>query len=315
MIFSDLLPSNSDRERLEKVCADFAAFVQDCIECLKQAFDNTQEEAAKAKKVHHSTVLLLVRHFIESLDGVSVLVAKGCSQSCLPLLRSALEAMLGLIYILETDTERRALAYQVVHAHKKIKIYERLDPTTKAGQDLRKVVATDPCGNLFNNLPIINYPKLIAGLQGMFAKQEFRPIEVEWQRLKAARNNKDPEWYSLFGGPQNVRDLAIKVGLPAMYEFLYRQWSNEVHAGSAMEAIGLKDGDAVIRPIRHPEELQSVVTLASNFSLLLAMKLIGVYSPAKLGELRTRYIDQIQKRALELAQKKVIVAPWKDSFN
>ena len=313
-MFSDLLPSDSDRERLEKVCADFAAFVQDCIECLKRAFDISQEEAAKANKVHHATVLLLVRHVIESLDGVSVLVAEGCSQPCQPVLRSALEAILGLLYILETDTERRALAYQLAHAHKKIKLYDRLDPTTNAGKELRRVVAPDRCGDLFNRLPIIDYPKLIAGLQRMFTRTEFQPIEAEWQRIKAARGNKDPEWYALFGGPQNVRDLAIKVGLPAMYEFLYRYWSNEVHAGSAMEAIGKKDGDTVIRPIRHPEELQSAVNFAAQFSLLLAMKLVGFYAPTKLPEMRSRYIDNIRQRSLELASKKVVIAPWKDSM-
>jgi hypothetical protein len=314
MLFSDLLPSDADRERLEKVCTDFAAFVQDCTGCLKQAFDVVHEEAAKANRVHHVTVLLLTRHVMESLDGVSVLVAKGCSQPCQPLLRSALEAMLGLFYILETDTERRALAYQLAHAHKKLKLYDRLDPTTKAGQELRRVVEPDPCGDLFNRLPIIDYPKLIAGLQKMFAKPEFQPIEAEWQRLKAARNNRDPEWYALFGGPQNVRDLAIKVGFPAMYEFLYRYWSNEVHAGSAMEAIGKKDGDTVIRPIRHPEELQPAVTFASQLSLLLAMKLVGSYAPTKLPELRSRYIDKIRQRSLELATKTVVIAPWKDSM-
>jgi hypothetical protein len=313
MFFPDLLPSDADRERLEKVCTEFGVFVQDCIGSLTQAFDVAQTEAAKENKFHHATVLLLMRHVIESLDGVSILVAKGCSQPCQPLLRSALEAMLGLFYILEADTERRALAYQLAHAHKKITLYDRLDPTTSAGQELRRVVAPDPCGDLFNSLPIINYPKLIAGLQKMFTRPEFQPIEAEWQRLKAARKNKDPEWYALFGGPQNVRDLAIKVGFPAMYEFLYRYWSNEVHAGSAMEAIGHKDGDSVIRPIRHPEELQSAVTFAAQFSFLLAMKVVGVYAPAKLADLRTRYIDQIQRRSLELARKKVIIAPWKDS--
>jgi hypothetical protein len=313
MLFSGLLPSDSERGRLEKVCAEFSSFVQDCIGFLVQAFKISQEAAAKTNKVHHSTVLLLARHVVESLDGVSVLVGEGCSQPCQPLLRSALEAMLGLFYILESDTERRALAYHVAHAHKKIKLYEKLDSSTNAGQELRRVVAPDPCGNLFDSLPIINYPKLIIGLQGMFVKPDYQPIEAEWQRLRAVKNNRDPEWYSLFGGPQNVRELAIKVGFPAMYEFLYRYWSNEVHAGSAMEAIGHKDGDTVIRPIRHPEELQSAVTFAAQFSLVLAMKLVAVYSPDKTAELRRQYIERIQKRALELAHKKVIIAPWKDS--
>ena len=43
------------------------------------------------------------------------------------------------------------------------------------------------------------------------------------------------------GGPTTVQALATKVRLAAMYRFLYRYWSNEVHAGSGMEALGVMD--------------------------------------------------------------------------
>src|SRR5436309_4858374 len=42
-----------------------------------------------------------------------------------------------------------------------------------------------------------------------------------------------------------------------------------VHAGMAMEAIGRKSGATVMRPIRHPEQLQSAVQHAAGFALLL----------------------------------------------
>jgi Family of unknown function (DUF5677) len=313
MMFSDLLPSDEEREWLAQTCAKFANFIQDCIGCLKLAYDLVGEASAKGTSYHHATVYLLTRHAIESLDGVSVLVSKSCSQPCQPLLRSALEAMLGIFYILEADSERRGLAYQLVHAHKKIKVYQRLDPTTDAGKQLRRDIAADPCADILNGLPGFDYPKMIAGLKAMFRQPMFQPLEAEWQRLKAARNNKDPEWYALFGGPTSVRDLAIRVGAPALYEFLYRAWSNEVHAGSAMEAIGLKDGETVIRPIRHPEELQPSVNFARHFSIALAKKIVEAYEPAKMADLRTLYIDSIRQQSLELASNNVVSAPWKDS--
>ncbi len=312
MMFADLLPSDSDREFLAQTCAKFADFIQDCIGCLKMAYDLVGEASAKGTSYHHATVYLLTRHAIESLDGVSVLVSKGCSQPCQPLLHSALEALLGIFYILEADSERRGLAYQLAHAHKKIKVYQRLDPTTDQGKQLRRDIASDPCADILNGLLVSDFPKMIAGLEGMFRQPVFQPIEAEWQRLKVANRNKDPEWYALFGGPTNVRDLAIRVGVPSMYEFLYRAWSNEVHAGSAMEAIGQKDGDTVIRPIRQPDELQPAVNFAGHFSLALARKIVEAYQPAKVADLRTLYIDTIQKRAAELREVKVIKAPWRD---
>ena len=314
MIFADLLPSDENRNQLAKTCADFAAYVRDCIGLLTTAADLVAEASAKGTSYHHGTVYLLARHAIEHLDGISVLVSGGCSQPCQPLLRSALEALLGIYYILEADSERRGLAYQLAHAHKKIKVYQRFDPATEAGRQLRRDIAADPAGDILDGLPALDYPTLIAGLRGMFEQPMFRPLEAEWQRMKAAHpKKKDPDsWYSLFGGPSNLQALARKVGVPAMYEFLYRTWSNEVHAGSAMEAIALKDGQSVIRPIRHPDELQTSVSLAGVFSVSLARKIVEVYDPAKMADLRTRYLDKIQLRAAELRRGKIINAPWKD---
>jgi hypothetical protein len=249
MFFSDLLQSPQQRRDYERICGDFAAFVKDCMTCLLESYKAVHEAVIKINEPHNVTVVLLVRHVIESLDGVSVLVAQGCSEPCQPLLRSALEATLGVLYILQHDTKRRALAYQVAHAHKKIKLYQRADPTTPAGQDFRKSLHGDLCEDVFNRLPIVNYPKLIDNLKKMLETPTFQPVEAEWQKLKKERKG-EPEWFSLFGGPQNVRELAIRVKWLGMYEFLYRQWSNETHAGRAMEAVGSKDGVPVMRPIR-----------------------------------------------------------------
>jgi hypothetical protein len=197
--------------------------------------------------------LLLVRHVIESVDGVAILVSGSGSHPCQPLLRSALEAVLGVLYILEKDTKQRGLAYQVAHAHKKIKLYDRLDPTTQAGKQLRKVLHGDPMEGFFSALPFLNYPKMIANLQDMLVKPGFQPIEGLWQRIKALNNKRDPEWYSLSGGPKNVREVAVHLRMTGMYEFLYRFWSESVHAGMAMEAIGRNGGATVILPVRHPD--------------------------------------------------------------
>ena len=314
MFFADLLSSDEQRQWLAQTCAKFEGFVQDCIGCLNMAYDLVEQASATGTSFHHATVYLLTRHAIESLDGVSVLVSKGCSQSCQPLLRSALEAMLGVFYILQADSERRGLAYQLAHAHRKIKVYQHLDPTTEAGKQLRREIASDPSAEILNGLPALDYPKMIAGLQGMFRQPQFQPIEAEWQRMKAAHpKKKDPEWYALFGGPTTVQALATKVGLAAMYEFLYRYWSNEVHAGSAMEALGVMDGETVVRPIRHPEELQQAVNFAGHFSLALARRIVEAYEPAKMADLRTRYTDRIHQRATELRLGRIINAPWRDA--
>src|SRR4051812_2096715 len=109
MFFPEMLPSDADRQRFDELCAAFSTFFQNCNCCLVTAYEIVEEAAALTGELYHSSVLMLVRHVIESLDGVAILVSQSGSHPCQPLLRSALEAVLGVLYILEKDTKQRAL--------------------------------------------------------------------------------------------------------------------------------------------------------------------------------------------------------------
>src|SRR5262245_29690582 len=95
MFFQEMLKSDEDRQRFEQICAAFSEFFQDCNGCLVAAWRIVHQATTLTTEEYHSTILMLVRHVIESLDGVAVLVSKSASHPCQPLLRSALEAMLG----------------------------------------------------------------------------------------------------------------------------------------------------------------------------------------------------------------------------
>jgi len=193
MFYPEMLKADADRQRFDEMCAGFSGFLQDCNHCLVMAWKIVHEAAAGTGEEYHTSILLLARHVIESVDGIAILVSKSGSHPCQPLLRSALEAALGVLYILEKDTKQRALAYQVAHAHKKIKLYDRLDPTTQAGKELRRLLDGDPMEGFFSDLPFLNYPKMIANLQSMLARPDFQPIEAEWQRAKELNKKRDPE--------------------------------------------------------------------------------------------------------------------------
>lgn len=313
MFFAGLLQNSQDKKAIEKTCEDFATFISDCVKSLIEAYNVAVKIAESNKSNHQITVFLLARHAIECLDAVSVLVSKGCSNPCQPLLRSSLEATVGIFYILKQDTARRALAYHVVHYHRRLALYRKMDPTTQEGQDFRSYFKDDPlAGSIIADLSHIDVNSMAAHVEAILKKPELQPIEDEWKKAKKKKGN--PEWYSLFNGPSNMRELAKDVGLlfPGMYEFLYRYWSNEVHAGSVMNATGKKMGQQVIRPIRHPEELQQAVNLASSLGILLCTKLLEAFAPAKLEAFRAEYQRTLQPRSRALREKTIINAPWRD---
>ncbi len=213
MFFREMIESTEQWEGYEKLISDLSRFVGDCVRYLIDAYDVAQVGSVQEQCFSHATVLMLTRHIIESVDGVSVLAERGCAENCGLLLRSAFEGQLGVLYILEADSKRRALSYQVAHAHRKIKMYRKYDPNDPLGKQFRAELKDDPMADVFDRVPG-NLPEMVANLEGMFTKPEFLPIEQEWQ---ATRKNKDPEWFALFGGPRDVRSLAFHLKLGAAY--------------------------------------------------------------------------------------------------
>jgi hypothetical protein len=286
------------RERVTKLLHDGNAMVISALEAV-------QKSANHLARNDRAAAMLLARHAIEMSDGIGVLVSKGCAEPCKVLLRSLLEATMGVAYIVEADSERRDLAYQVAHAHRRIKLYQKWDCNTPQGKTFAAEMAGDSMWQSIKPQSV-DLPKAIANLEAMLKTPAFVPIEAEWQRYKVnhPKTKADPAWHSLFGGPANVRDMAKHLDMRGEYECLYRYWSDAVHAGNAMSQIKSFDQDgerrAMLMPLRFPEGIQMCVVLAVGFCLKVGFHLVSKYAHTEVDAYRKNYIDTVQAEYMGL---------------
>jgi hypothetical protein len=314
--FKDLLPSDADYEQYKKVLRQFSEFILDCISLPLAAYKVAEQSSYGDGKLHHSPVLMLIRHFCEQSDAVAVLATEGCAVPVKPMIRSAFEASLGVHYILEKDSGRRGLAYLVAHTHRRIKLYRKLDPTDQAGKELRTRIQNDPMStSVLQALPAFDFQKLIARLTGMLAKPPYDAIDREWTRRKKELKS-EPSWFSLDNGPRTIQALALHLRKGGWYELLYSDWSDVVHAGSGMGSVAKNTSGGelpvVIRPLRHPEGLQDLIVLLAGLCLELSRRVLKVYgSEADQKEMQEKYNAKIRDRHVQLTQGNLITAPWK----
>lgn len=309
MHLKDQVGSEAEWQAYEQLLRQLSAFLDDFIHFASEAFRTAEAKVASDRRPHHATVFVLARHVLESVDAVTVLTEKGCAQPCGPILRSAFEGMIGVQYVMQAESERRGLAYQVAHAHRRIKLYRKCDAADTAGQELRANLRDDPLAAVLDRLPA-GLAKRSATLEGMLTRPEYAPVEREWQAIRKKRKS-DPPWFSLFGGPPDIQRLAERVGYSALYEFVYRQWSDIIHAGSGFNNIGQTDGVQVYRPLRHPEGLQAAVSTAAAICLATVNQLINGYAPEEADRFRTLYMDKLRTRYQELgSDRQLIMAPW-----
>jgi hypothetical protein len=313
MYFANQLKDRDRLQEYEVTFAPFAKFVDDCAHLVVSACELAQKRTFPEKKYHHATILLLMRHVVEAVDGVSLLVAKGSAENCGPLLRSGFEAMASILYILKADTERRALAYQVAHIHKKIKLYRKFIPSDDVGRNLRAELKDDPLLSFFDQ-PQFEWQKRIDNLNSTFAKTDYAPIQAEWEQVKKGKKGtgkKDPNWYTLFGGPGDLRGLSLQVGKGSYYEILYRQWSDFAHAGGAFNTISKGNGVAVsIRPVRCPEGLEQVCNFAYQICVETIMGVLNAVATDDWPNFQQRIVKELRARAIEVATKKLIKINW-----
>jgi hypothetical protein len=313
MYFSDQLKDRDKLQDYESSLAPFAKFVDECARLVSSACEVAQKNTFPDQKYHHATVLLLMRHVVEAVDGVSLLVAKGSVENCGPLLRSAFEALAGILYILKADTERRALAYQVGHIHKRIKLYRKFIPTDDVARNLRAELKDDPLVSFFEK-PQFEWQKMIDNLKNTFTKPEYAPIEAEWDRIKKGKKGtgtKDPNWYALFGGPSDLRGLSLQIGKGSFYEILYRHWSDYAHAGGAFSNISKGSGVGVtVKPIRCPEGIEQACNFAYQICVETVAESLKALAAEEWPSFQQRIVKELRQRAIEVATKKLFNICW-----
>ena len=299
-LYFELQEPAERQEEYGEILRQHSVGLQKSVEYLLRALQLMMGVQTPNGQHYHGVVFLLARHVAEEVDAASVLVAEGCIGPCKAHLRSAFEAELGAHYILESDSEQRGLAYLVKQARDRIRWYDKTDPKSAAGRELRSQIGSDNIANgVLSSMPPFDFDAAKDGLSGMLHRPPFDAMNDEWQRLKKV-TNRHPAWHALFDGPRTIRDLAFHLGRGFWYEYLYSDWSGHLHAGSVLQHVGASSGDSTgelkaFRPLRHPDGLKDVYNFGEAMLVWLGNRLGERYlSQIGRDDLRDFYIKQIR---------------------
>jgi hypothetical protein len=78
---------------------------------------------------------------------------------------------------------------------------------------------------------------------------------VALKNLKRMKG-RPPAWYSLYGGPSSLAELAEHLGHLDEYDVLYREWSGPIHASDLGRQVITGRGTIGFRELRAPEEFR-----------------------------------------------------------
>ncbi len=257
----------------------------------------------------HAVTMMMIYEFAEAIDGASILVRVGASKNCALPLRTALEIGLGLHYILEDGAtyEQRSLAYEYFHLHDGLRWAQKVDPEHPVGKQLRKELEGDPHADIFD--------VMTSGLDLKVEREKhekrvnsprYASVRAEIERVKEERKKAKKEgtpvkddagnWYSLWGGPRDLRALALRLKMLSSYEVLYRSWSNAAHGEGAMKRVGGRAADGLIEfePLRSPAHLQQRSLHACFLTVGLTRRLVDEVVPLVRDDFRGWYVNDMK---------------------
>ncbi len=264
----NILIREVEDKNIEKLLNKFSEEIEELVNFGTQLLQWELNEAKGGEEI--LPIGLMFRNILELLDSISILIREGSIDPCKAMLRTILETVFGLEYILEKNTKNRALAFLVCHYHKQLKMLSKLNPTEQSNRQLRQKLRVDKSTSIEDDLfTLDDIEERIENVNNILKDPIYADAEAEYQ--KAYNNgNRNPKWYSLYSGVNNLEQLAIYLNRPGLYEIIYRSLSESVHGSDILQGkVGImKSGNLGIVQLRFLKDAQEVTINAHNLGML-----------------------------------------------
>jgi hypothetical protein len=294
--FEPVLYRELRRVEAKKMIEVASPLLQEEVNYATHAFQRCQDSIKGVSKDEALPILVSYHHVIGMTDGVEVLISQSCIVPAIALLRSLFEALLTIEYICKKDSKNRAFAWLVCYVHNRIKQHELFDSSSQKGKEFIKALENDGLDKNFNISVNFDAKKAITNLLSLFNRPEYQIVENEYQRIKDARKS-DINWYSLFNGPSNLRELSKYLNRWSDYDLLYRYWSNIIHVGALSHFLTrTKNGSPAFKPIRNHEELILIVKMTSLYIVAATQVMLNKCHPGEDKSFGKWYITEIRAK-------------------
>lgn len=231
------------------------------------------------------------KQVVAALDAVEQLARTGSGLGARVVMRALLEASLYCEWVLSSSGDERARAYYVANLRRELSWSRRALPGTAEHDQFREAM-----GELYQD-PLRDLPggqehvaKRIAEVEAHLGRERFSEINSEFDRMKGSRPC-DPSWHRVAGAP-TLRDVATEVGRLAEYTLFYSMYSDDTHSGSYKSHLEVREGAAILHPIRSLHQLTDVLQNSLTFAFRTYRALLSKYRPDEIAAYNRLYINE-----------------------
>lgn len=264
-IFYDVQQDEEMNEAIQASCELIGSIVVKYGEVLNEMKYIEPEDDGVANLV----IMLFVRKIMEHLDAINILVEKSSFSQAKIILKTLLETIVSLKFILKEDTQKRTAAYYLYHHYEEIDRMKSLDVKTKSGQMYKDMLGDEK----FKKVTERCQQKKAAFERLVQANSVFTEIENLRNRKLAQKKIKEPKkkpyvsWYEICSNIYSFKGMMKNLGWEKFYESLYGGMSMEVHAYNATTEM-IPDADGLhLKALRNSLDGFNIVSMTGTFSI------------------------------------------------
>lgn len=238
---------------------------------------------------------IFLRNVIELADAIAILINKSSIDSSKILLRSLMENSFSLLYLIEKDETNRVHAFLVCKANKDIRYYKQFIEEEQVSKAFVNKIKKQETNFEINHVCNPEEIKSVLNAKLALLKEPiYRNLQEEYLRTcnKKEKKNNNPNWYSLYDGPENFERLSEHLENTILYEFHYRKYSEHVHINNVLKGfvkLGFETAEMI--QIRDFQDCREVCFNSINLLLELYKEFIIKRVPSRNKELQTWIIE------------------------
>jgi hypothetical protein len=233
-----------------------------------------------------AVALAFFRHVVELADAGSALIRERIDKPCMLVARSQFETWLGLKYLLAAEHVTRAKAY--IYCDR----LESLRATEKFIFSAENDESTDEHTAKVYRDGLTKARESRTQLAELLAKESYRPIREEYEKCSGGKP-RAIKWYSLFGGPSNLRELSKRTGDEHYYVWLYKTWSAHLHGERTLTALSKEDvGKMAMEGFRNGVNAPEITLCIHSITVAAAQIIVKSIVPPRVGDFGDWYLRQ-----------------------
>lgn len=251
-----------------------------------------------------TVIILFIRKIMEQLDSINVLYSVTLFEPAQIILRSLIENIVGLEFILKDDTQKRAAAYYLEHHYQELDKAELYCNAESEGG--KRIIAQKGKDEFDNDCKKLE--KKRQALERLIkSKTIFRETDISRKNKLAIKKKKSGkkkkvyiEWYEVCSKITSFYGLMKETGYEKYYDGIYGGLSFESHGLNATMGINVDENGYSLKWIRNPEGGGSTFAIACSFSVGVLHK-ISQYlgdGESEIAEFKVFFEDFVKKQKI-----------------